>query len=199
LVPSNYSIPRQLAAEPIGGSRFGALEDPVNRFLKPVILLVATVYFVVDAVLMVAFRPVADWLAKLLAFCGLKTWIASLRPYPTLALFAVPLVVLEPAKPFAAYLAATGHVAAGLMVFGCAEILKLVFLERLFSVSRDKLLSIPTFAWLYGEYRRIVNVMTQTPAWQAASRWSKIVQYSIRGLVLQLKRSQKPARISYQR
>jgi hypothetical protein len=171
----------------------------VNRFLKPVILVLATVYFVVDAVLMVVARPVADWLAKLLAFCGLKAWIASLRPYSTLALFAVPVIVLEPAKPLAAYLTATGHVAAGLLTFGCAEILKLVIVERLFSVSRDKLLSIPALAWLHGEYRRIVNIMTRTAAWQAASRWSKMVQYSIRGLVLQLKRSQKPARISYQR
>jgi hypothetical protein len=171
----------------------------VNRFLKPVILVVATIYFVVDAVLMVVARPVADWLAKLLAFCGLKAWIASLRPYPTLALFAVPVAVLEPAKPFAAYLAATGHVTAGLMIFSCAEILKLVIIERLFSVSRDKLLSIPAFAWLYGEYSRITNIMTRTAAWQAAWRWRKIVQNSIRGLVLQLKRSQKPARISFQR
>jgi hypothetical protein len=175
------------------------LEDPVSRFLKPVILVLATIYFVVDAVLMVVARPVADWLAKLLAFCGLKAWIASLRPYPTLALFALPVVVLEPAKPFAAYLAATGHVTAGLLIFGCAEILKLVIVERLFSVSRDKLLSIPAFAWLYGEYSRIVNMMTRTAAWQAAWRWSKIVQNSIRGLVLQLKRSQKSARISFQR
>jgi hypothetical protein len=171
----------------------------VSRFLKPVILVLATIYFVVDAVLMVVARPVADWLAKLLAFCGLKAWIASMRPYPTLALFAVPVVVLEPAKPFAGYLAATGHVAAGLLVFGCAEILKLVIVERLFSVSRDKLLSIPAFAWLYGEYRRIIDMMTRTAAWQMVWRWSKTVQYSIRGLVLHLKRSQKPARISYQR
>ena len=171
----------------------------MNRFLKLVILVVATVYFVVDAVLMVVARPIADWLAKLLAFCGLKTWIASLRPYPTLALFALPLIVLEPAKPFAAYLAATGHVTAGLLIFGCAEILKLVMVERLFSVSRDKLLSIPAFAWLYGEYRRIVETMTRTAAWQAVWRRSKLVQYFIRGFFLQLKRLQKPARISYQR
>jgi hypothetical protein len=171
----------------------------VNRFLKPVILVLATIYFVVDAVLMVVARPIADWLAKLLAFCGVKAWIASLRPYSTLALFALPVVVLEPAKPLAAYLAATGHVVAGLLTFGSAEILKLVTVERLFSVSREKLLSIPAFAWLYGEYRRIVNMMTRTAAWQAVARWSKIIQYSIRGFVLHLKRSQKPARISYQR
>ena len=34
-----------------------------------------------------------------------------------------------------------------------AEILKLVFIERLFSVSRTKLLSIPAFAWATGNIR----------------------------------------------
>jgi hypothetical protein len=32
------------------------------------------------------------------------------------------------------------------------EILKLVLVERLFSVSRHKLMSIPAFAWIYWKY-----------------------------------------------
>jgi hypothetical protein len=63
----------------------------VNRSLKPIILVLATVYFVVDAVLMVVARPLADWLSERRIFCGLKGWIVSLRPYPTLALFAAHL------------------------------------------------------------------------------------------------------------
>jgi hypothetical protein len=171
----------------------------LNRLLKPVVLVLATVYFVVDAVLMEIARPLADWLSERQIFCGLKGWIVSLRPYPTLALFALPLILLEPAKPLAAYLAATGHIITGLSVFAAGELLKLVIVERLFAVSRQKLMSIPAFAWVYGQYRQIMTLLEATAVWQAMRRWSKIAQYSIRTFVMQLKTSQKPAGIFFQR
>jgi hypothetical protein len=171
----------------------------VNRMLKPVILLLAAAYFVVDALLMVAVRPVADWLSERRIFSGLKAWIVSLPPYPTLALFALPVILLEPAKPCAAYLAATGHFLMGLSVFAVGELLKLVIVERLFSVGRHKLLSIPAFAWFYGQYRQIMNCLEATAVWQAVRRWSKIARYSIRSFAMQLKASHKPDRISFQR
>jgi hypothetical protein len=96
--------------------------------LKPIIVVLATVYFLVDAMLMVVARPVADWLAERQIFSGLKTWIVSLSPYPTLALFALPVILLEPAKPYAAYLVATGHLIIGLTVFAVGEILRLVII-----------------------------------------------------------------------
>ena len=171
----------------------------MNRLLKPVILLLAAAYFVVDALLMVAVRPVADWLAEFRIFCGLKAWIVSLPRYPTLALFALPLILLEPAKPCAAYLAATGHFMMGLSVFAVGEILKLVIVERLFSVSRHKLMSIPAFAWIYGQYRQIMNCLEATAIWQTVRRWSKMTRHSIRGFAMRLKDSSKPIRISFQR
>jgi hypothetical protein len=167
--------------------------------LKPIIVVLATVYFLVDAMLMVVARPVADWLAERQIFSGLKTWIVSLSPYPTLALFALPVILLEPAKPYAAYLVATGHLIIGLTVFAVGEILRLVIIERIFSVSCQKLLSIPSFAWGYGYYCRIMNLLKATAIWKAARRWSKVARYSIRSFALHLKVSQKPGRILFQR
>ena len=103
-------------------------------------------------------------------FHRLRSWIMSLGPYPTLALFIVPVLVLEPAKPVAAYLTATGHVASGLAVLGVAELLKLVLIERLFRISRDKLMSIPAFAWGYGKYEQARNWVESLSAWQLARR-----------------------------
>ena len=170
----------------------------MNRLLKPVIVLLATVYFVVDAVLMVVARPVADWLSERRIFCGLKAWIVSFHR-STLALFALPVILLEPAKPCAAYLVATGHFIIGLTVFAVGEILKLVIIERLFAVSCQKLLSIPVFAWGYGHYCRTMTFLKATSVWQAVRRWSKIAQYSIRSFALHLKASQKRDRLSFQR
>jgi hypothetical protein len=169
----------------------------VNRFLKPLIFMLAGIYLVVDAVFIAVARPVANWVSGQRIFDGLRAWIVSLRPYPTLALFAVPLIVLEPVKPVAAYVAATGHVLVGLAIFVVGEIVKLVLVERLFAMSRDKLMSIAAFAWAYHRYREIMNRLEETDAWQAIRRSSKIARYAVRSYLLELR--QKPARISFER
>jgi hypothetical protein len=170
----------------------------VNRILKPFVYLLAAIYFMVDAIFMTVARPLSNWIAAHWIFENLRVWIVSLGPYPTLLLFAVPVIVLEPVKPVAAYLAGTGHVAMGMIVLVFGEILKLVLVERLFSVSRDKLMSIPAFAWVYWKYRAAKDWMTSAQAWQAVRRWSLITRYAVRSYVLELKASQAPRRITFQ-
>jgi hypothetical protein len=169
----------------------------VNRILKPIVFLVAAIYFVVDAVFLTAARPVARRLAGLKVFDSLRTWIVSLRPYPTLALFMVPVVVLEPVKPIAAYLTATGHIMGGLTVFVVGEILKLVLIERLFSVSRDKLMSIPAFAWCYDKLRQAREWVESLEGWQLTRRLSLAAKRAVFGYVIGWK-TQKQHRISWQ-
>jgi hypothetical protein len=155
----------------------------VNRILRHWIVGLAAIYFLVDAIFMTVAGPVADWIAERFAFGRLRGWIVSLPPYPTLALFAVPLIVLEPVKPVAAYLAATGHMAPGLSVLVVGEVLKLVLVEQLFSVSRDKLMSIAAFAFAYGKILQAINWLESFEAWQTARRRWRLVQHAIRSRV----------------
>jgi hypothetical protein len=167
----------------------------MNRILKPVVFFLAAMYFLVDAIFLTFAKSLADWIAEHWVFESLRVWIASLRPYPTLALFTLPLVILEPVKPVAAYLVGTGHVATGTIVLIVGEILKLVLIERLFSVCRDKLMSIPAFAWTYWKYRSTKDWMTSTEAWQVTRRWSLIVQYAIRRYSLKMMVSESSIRV----
>jgi hypothetical protein len=161
----------------------------VKRILKPFVVVLAATYFLVDAVFMTVATPLANWIEKHWVLKRLRRWIASLRPYPTLALFAVPLIILEPVKPVAAYLAATDQVAWGMTVLVVGEILKLVLVERLFCISRDKLLSIPAFAWCYGKYRLVKDWLESTEAWQMVRRWSRVARFAIRNHLTELKAS----------
>lgn len=161
----------------------------VNRILKPSVVVVAAIYFLADAIFATIAHPLARWIGEHWVFSRLRAWIRSLRPYPSLALFAVPLIILEPVKPVAAYLAATGEVKLGLTVLIVGEILKLVLVERLFSLNRDKLMSIPAFAWAYGKYRLAMNWLESTEAWQITRRWSRIAQLTIRNTIAELKAS----------
>ena len=139
----------------------------MQRILKPVTYILAAIYFMVDAVFMAVARPIARWIGRHFEFRRLRAWIKSLPPYPSLALFSVPVIILEPVKPVAAYLAATGQVLSGAVTFMIGELLKLVLVERLFHLTRDKLLRIPAFAWLYGKYAAAKAWLQATEAWRA--------------------------------
>src|SRR5689334_25380315 len=98
----------------------------VKRVIKSAVFVLATVYFTVDAIFLTVATPLARWMARRRIFVRFRRWIGSLGPYPSLALFAVPLIVLEPVKPVAAYLIGTGQIATGVTVLTIGEVLKLV-------------------------------------------------------------------------
>jgi hypothetical protein len=163
----------------------------VKRIFKSAVFVLATLYFIVDAVFLTLATPLARWMARQKVFIRLRKWIGSLRPYPSLALFAVPLIILEPVKPLAAYLIASGQIATGMMVLAIGEILKLVVVERLFKLCRRKLLKIPMFAWGYGHWRQGVNWIASMRAWQAARRRILSLKLLLRNFLTRLKRSSK--------
>src|SRR4051794_29360972 len=130
-------------------------------------------------------KPISDWLARHVVLRRLRAWIRSLRPYPSLALFSVPVIILEPIKPVAAYLAATGQIASSVLTLIIGELLKLVLIERLFSLTRDKLMKIPTFAWAYAQFRQLKAWLEATEAWRAIRSLSR----AARNYVAQMKRA----------
>lgn len=145
----------------------------MKRILTPITYVLAAVYFLVDAVFMSVAKPISKWIAKHVVLRRLRTWIRSLPPYPSLALFSVPVIILEPVKPVAAYLAAPGQMLGGALTLIIGELLKLVLVERLFSLTRDKLMKIPTFAWAYGKFRQAKTWLEATQAWQTMRALSR--------------------------
>src|SRR6201995_3924610 len=121
-------------------------------------------------------KPISDWLARHVVLRRLRVWIRSFRPSPSLALFSVPVIMLEPIKPVAAYLAATGQIVSGVITLIVGELLKLVLVERLFSLTRDKLMKIPAFAWAYAKFREAKEWLEATEACQAFRAMSKAVR-----------------------
>ena len=90
------------------------------------------------------------------------------------------MIILEPAKPVAAYLAATGQFLSSIATLITGELLKLVLVERLFSLTRDKLMKIRTFAWGYGKFRQAKAWLEATPAWRTMRALSSAARDYVR-------------------
>ena len=140
----------------------------MKRLLRFLGYALVTIYFVADLVFESVARPFSAWLGRLKILQPLYAWIARLRPYPALALFSVPVVILEPVKPIGAFLVAAGHVLEGVTTIVAGEILKITLVERLFKLTRDRLMQIPAFAFLYRQWMRFHDWVKSSEIW----RWS---------------------------
>ncbi len=163
----------------------------MTRTWNTPIFAVAAIYFVIDGFFSAVTRPLTAWLSKKRLLERVRRWVTSLGPYQSFALFAVPMVLLEPAKPLSGYLIATGHFFFGAVVFIAAEVLKLTVVERLFQLNKKKLLSIPLFSWGYGNWRRMMDFLESTTAWHACRRmvddmgkWMSSAQAALRSHLL---------------
>ena len=76
----------------------------------------------------------------------IRHWVQGLGPYASLAVVAVPLAIVEPLKLVAAVVAGSGHWLTGTITIGCAYLVSLFFVERLFVIAKPKLLTLPWFA-----------------------------------------------------
>jgi hypothetical protein len=139
----------------------------LKTILEPFVIVVAAVYFVIDAFALSILKPLLRKIANLRLFKFIAPWIASLGPYPTLALFLIPLVLLEPVKPLSAYAIASGHFLIGVLVLVFGEVLKIAIVERIFHIGRDKLMTIKAFAWIYNFVFGWLTWLQALPAWQS--------------------------------
>jgi hypothetical protein len=164
----------------------------MSRVWNTPVFIIAIIYFAVDGVFSYVTRPITAWIAKQKLLERVRRWVTSLGPYPSLALFAVPVILLEPAKPLSAYLIGTGHFFAGAVVFIAAEVLKLTVVERLFHLNKKKLLSIGAFAWGYRYWRKMMDYLESTQAWLTSRRliakvshWTRMQRSKWQKIILQ--------------
>jgi hypothetical protein len=86
------------------------------------------------------------------------------------------------------------------MVLVLGELLKLLLIERLFRLSRDKLMSIPGFAWCHDKFCQVQDWVAALHAWQLTRRLSFIFKHAIQRYVLGLglKNAQMQKRLFWQ-
>jgi len=137
---------------------------------KPLVVVAAAVYFVIDGVILAILRPLLKQITRLRFFRFVASCIESLGPYPTLLVFLIPLILLEPVKPVSAYLIASGHFVSGILALVLAEVLKILIVERVFHIGRPKLMTIPAFARTYGFVVGWLTWLEALPPWQAVKR-----------------------------
>jgi len=151
--------------------KWAVVRQVLKLVLAPIAITLAILYFLVDALVLSLVRPLMRRAAGWPPVARLMTWIAKLGPYPTLVLVLIPVALLEPLKPVAFYLMAKRHhVFAGTLLLAMTEVVKIVMVERLFHLSRPKLMTIRAFAVVYNFTEGWLKYLEALPPWQLALR-----------------------------
>ena len=160
--------------EPSAPAMSARKSTPLRRALRAPVVIVAVVIVLIDDAFRAVFLPAVRGLASLEPVRRVEALVAKLPPYATLALFLIPLAVIEPLKLYGLFLFGQGRWLAGSVTFAVAKVVGLGLAERLFAISRDKLLSIGWFAWCYG---KLVGLKDAIHAWLlATSFWPAAVR-----------------------
>jgi hypothetical protein len=148
------------------------LSRGLHRLTKTPLLAVTVFAVLLDDAFRAVVIPAVRALAGLALIRRVEARIAGLPPRAILLLFVVPLAVIEPFKIYALYLIGQGRFAAAVTTFVVAKVVGLGLAERLFAIGRDKLLSIPWFAWCHGRIlairRRVHDWLQQWRIWRQA-------------------------------
>jgi hypothetical protein len=140
--------------------------------LRAPLVVLVTLYFLFEDLVVALVRPVERALAELALFERLGRFLRALGPYQTLAFFAVPYLAFEGPKLYALYLIATGHGRFGTILLVVSHVASIVVVERLFHVTRDKLLTIRPIAIVHGWGVRLrdwaFGIVRATRAWSLA-------------------------------
>ncbi|MDQ4135562.1 MAG: hypothetical protein M3158_05215 [Pseudomonadota bacterium] len=126
-------------------------------------------YLLLSDVIAPALQPVIRALARLRPVQRLRTWLESLGPYTALVILGVPAAVIEVLKLGAVFWVARGHVVSGTAALLALHGASLLSTERLFTVVKPQLLTIPWFAALWGRVEAVRDALLRwlhgTRAW----------------------------------
>jgi hypothetical protein len=161
-----------------------SLPAALGRVLRLPLLALAVLVVLVDDAFRAVVVPAVRALARLRLVQRLEAAIARLPAYGVLALFLVPLAILEPLKIYGLFLFGEGRFIAGILVFVVAKVVGLGLAERLFAIGREKLLSI---GWFCACYRLVIAVRDVVHDWlEKTSFWPRVKRLAaaIRGRLL---------------
>ena len=129
----------------------------------------------------------ARLIAELLPWERFRDWARrGLNRAPaffSVLLFGIPLVVSEFGAFVSVVLMATGHLFAGMALYVLMKIFGLLLVPVIFEITREKLLSLPWFAYLYGKFEALHALAHRfvAPYREVAQEWAREVAASARG------------------
>ena len=120
------------------------------RLLLLPIEAVMVLFIVLDELARPLYRPLLRWVASLRLIHHVDRWVAARHRVTILVLLAIPLIIVEPLKILALFWVGRGALIPGAVLLALAYLAGFVFVERIYSAGKPKLMTIGWFAKVMG-------------------------------------------------
>ena len=128
------------------------MKAKLKKILTAPLVLLAAIFVLLEDWLWDDLLRLMAVIGRLPVFRQIESLIASLPPYPSLAVFAIPSLLLIPVKLAAVWLIAHGQHMLGLLTVISAKVVGTALVARIYSLTHEKLLRIGWFAWLHERF-----------------------------------------------
>lgn len=116
--------------------------------LRPFLVAAGVALFLIEEVIWAGLTHLMAQLGRLPLVARLEALIRTLPPYPAMALFLLPVVIILPFNLIAGWLMAKGQFLSGLGLLLCAKFSGMAIWARLYTLCRPALASLRWFAAL---------------------------------------------------
>lgn len=148
------------------------MRRPFRTLLMPPLMLLAALMMFVEEVLWESLKVIMAAFGKLPLVRALEARIARLPPYGAAAVFLLPGMMLLPVKITALWLLASGHAVLGCQLIIAAKLIGTALVARIFTLTRDQLLTLRWFSWIY---HTVLRWRATLYGWVIASgAWQKV-------------------------
>lgn len=179
-------------------ARAGVVAFAALRVVRAFRALVRTALEILLALIIIfeewGWRPLAALLARLARLkpvAALEAGIASLPPYPSLLVFALPSALLFPLKLLSLWLIAEGRLVLASLLFAGAKIAGTALLARIYQLTEPRLMQLSWFSRLHGIVipwkDALVARVKATPMWIVAAALKARAKSALKSLLDPLK------------
>jgi hypothetical protein len=123
---------------------------------RPLLLLLLAAAFLFESWFWQCCIALGRRIVALIPWAALKARVAAVvakLPAPVvLVIFLIPVAIIEPMQTVCVYLIARGYVLSGILGFVALKFFGLGLIAVMFDLTREKLLSMAWFAWVYAKF-----------------------------------------------
>jgi hypothetical protein len=149
----------------------------VRRAFTNAMLFVAAAVLIFEEWLWEQSKTLFARLARLPVIYSLEAWIRELPPYPALALFMLPILVIYPLKVLALFALGRGYVTSGIAAFVMAKLVATAVFARLYQLTEPALLQ---FSWIRHGRERFLAARAYIHRWLDAHPFFREAKARIR-------------------
>ena len=157
----------------------------LKRMFSPPLIVLGALLMFLEEWLWERLQRLMAAVGRLPAVRALEAAIARLPPYPAMAIFLLPILLLLPVKLAALWFIVRGQAVLGLLVILIAKVIGTAFVTRIFVLCKPSLLALSWFRRSHDGVlaikERLYSYVRALPLWRAARRWVQAMRSLFRG------------------